>query len=236
MRLCLRHPYFRRVWIVREVLLARKVAILAEGGSQMSWSKFFLMYDRLRSISGYHELAAVEVAAESLLDLRASRSFLNPSGNQMIHMRFEYKDLLDCLEQFSKHGCQDPRDKVFGLMSLVYGERRIEVDYAKSVQQVLLDVICVALQSQFARSGHNTLAELGSQVSLARLEHRSWVEFLHSIHTEDKAWSPKYDVQELDHAWSKQKITAMGYEKSDGTTACWWYEVCDEMLRFGALR
>lgn len=235
MRLFLRHPYFRRLWIVQEVLLALKVVILVEGGSWMSWSQFYLVYDRLRSLSGYPELSSLEIAAESLLDLRASRGNLDPSGDQITHLRFEYMDLLDCLEQFSKHECRDPRDKIFGIMSLVYGEQRIEVDYAKSIQEVLLDVLRVALKPELPRTGRITLTELGFQVGLAQPEHRSWSEFVRSIYTEDKAWS-EHDRNGLDHVWSKKKISAMSYEESDvGTVSCWWYKVCDEVCKFESL-
>lgn len=46
-------------------------------------------------------------------------------------------DLL--LDRFGEFGCYDPRDKVYGLLSLV--ERGPEVDYAKTTEQVFKDLL-----------------------------------------------------------------------------------------------
>jgi hypothetical protein len=37
-----------------------------------------------------------------------------------------------CIEMFCQNNCEDSRDRVYGLMGLVYEDERLEIDYLKS--------------------------------------------------------------------------------------------------------
>lgn len=49
--------------------------------------------------------------------------------------------LESCIEDFSNRDCEDPRDKVYGLMGLVREEERFKVDYSKSAQQIYCELV-----------------------------------------------------------------------------------------------
>lgn len=49
--------------------------------------------------------------------------------------------LESCIKDFSNRDCEDPRDKVDGLVGLVREEERLKVDYSKSAQQIYCELV-----------------------------------------------------------------------------------------------
>ena len=47
----------------------------------------------------------------------------------------------EAVATYSRHECQDPRDKVYGFLGLVPDTQQLVVNYAKSTHQVFLDVV-----------------------------------------------------------------------------------------------
>ena len=56
--------------------------------------------------------------------------------------------MISIIFQYSKAGCYDPRNKIYGLRGLVIPHWRVEVDYTKSVAQVFTDAVNVLGRSR----------------------------------------------------------------------------------------
>jgi len=55
--------------------------------------------------------------------------------------------MLTCVDYYAGNSCQEPRDKVYGLLSLANDSNLLSVDYGKSVQEVFLDVAKLILNT-----------------------------------------------------------------------------------------
>jgi hypothetical protein len=125
--------YFTRLWIVQEVLLARKVRVICRGMSgavELSW-------ESMR-----------EIATSTVLWLqerghpRRVIALFARQGTIMLDQR-HLKPLSWCIERFSGYRCWDPRDRVFALLGLVRERERIPVDYERPLEDTFLDVVRV---------------------------------------------------------------------------------------------
>ena len=52
------------------------------------------------------------------------------------------------LRTFGQSGCQDPRDKVYGLQGMLEEQQRMEINYAKSVYEVFLDAVVIVAKNK----------------------------------------------------------------------------------------
>lgn len=115
------HPYWERLWIVQEIVLAQH-------------RTFFY---------GAHELSpdAVYTIIWNNLDLlklswvRNHREIWTPTN-----ITVGCPSLGLALTRYSNRSCKDPRDKVYGLLALG-PESTVRVDYSKSVHDVFCDVV-----------------------------------------------------------------------------------------------
>lgn len=124
----LHNEYFSRLWIVQEVVLARSIRVLIHGcpNASISWEEFsqphlwlpYTNHDEPRTGNNYYSLV-------NLTDARHTQT-------QPLHKR---------LENFSDHACEDPRDKVYGLMGIVDERDHVPIDYAKPLVDVYVDVL-----------------------------------------------------------------------------------------------
>jgi hypothetical protein len=86
-----------------------------------------------------------KIAAESIDPIKPANSL------RTLNALFKEKDqkkewrLDKFVRKYSVHGCQDPRDKVYGFLGMVPDWQRPVIDYAKSTHLVFLDVIPIVL-------------------------------------------------------------------------------------------
>lgn len=118
------NPYWKRIWIVQEVLLSRKLKIMC--GSKT------LSFDSLDSYWNEKLRWRSPSAVDGLLQMKAS---------SIIRYKSLEHDLLTLARLFHENGCQDPRDKVFALQSLAYLEDKQEIDYTKNTEMVWMDTV-----------------------------------------------------------------------------------------------
>ncbi|EDU40699.1 conserved hypothetical protein [Pyrenophora tritici-repentis Pt-1C-BFP] len=123
----LQQPYFLRLWIVQEVLLARRIDILC---SHASIGNVWICWDDMCRL--------VKQSQPALEMLNVPTPALSLLNNYSIGTTWP---LLGAFFSFGAGYCQDPRDKIYGLMGLVKTEHRLEVDYRKSLYEVLIDVV-----------------------------------------------------------------------------------------------
>ncbi|KAL6707731.1 hypothetical protein ACN47E_003852 [Coniothyrium glycines] len=118
------NSYWRRLWIVQEVMLARYIRIMC-GETVLSWDelhRFCLLNGSQSSKSSYCNIPPQ-------LQWLAERARSGQTYN-----------FLDLLHTFSSNECHDPRDKVFGLQGLLAPEERVVIDYSKDTYVVFGNV------------------------------------------------------------------------------------------------
>lgn len=132
----LRQPYWNRLWVVQEFVLARDI-VLACGPCAITLAAI----RRLRFISclpswfGYRQgnFVAIPKPVRNLLDARRDRfngkTFILPD----LH-------LIALLRDFSTRKCEDPRDRVYGLLALCNDKVDIIVDYSKPTDVIFREI------------------------------------------------------------------------------------------------
>ncbi|PQE20174.1 Heterokaryon incompatibility protein [Rutstroemia sp. NJR-2017a BBW] len=142
------NPWFKRVWVVQEVAVARQV-IVQTGRTTISWSAFCTA---LEKCVDKHEMKSVIEAVSTINTIRTART-----------QKPYYMDLFILLERFRHCLATDERDKVFALLGLASSSLaqekvvRVTPDYSKPAIDVFkslalqyiskrknLDIICHA--------------------------------------------------------------------------------------------
>ena len=116
------HEYWTRLWIMQEVLLAKKIIVMS-GHNQIPWSRLEMLKNA--SQSGCEAVMVPHSEAET-----------TPFG--LIHglriQRLKYrvlKSLMNLLQVSSTAKCVDVKDRIYGVLSLVRNGRSFPVDYSK---------------------------------------------------------------------------------------------------------
>jgi len=103
-------PYWRRIWIIQEIIHARQIIVLC-GQKIFKWRSFENLYEKLKTIELRGWIAHHEFAA------RVLGSFASVMVWQRAHWRHPETlapRLRTLLEVFQDWQCSDIRDKVFG--------------------------------------------------------------------------------------------------------------------------
>lgn len=125
------HPYWQRLWVVQELMLAPSTTIYF---GDYELSKETLRWccnvaNRAMENHGY-DTAKADTTLWSLADVTARDRSNGIEPLETITTVFSW---------FMDHDCRDPRDKVYGLLALA--ETSIVVDYTKSVEDVFWDAV-----------------------------------------------------------------------------------------------
>ncbi|KAF2032104.1 HET-domain-containing protein [Setomelanomma holmii] len=190
--------YFTRLWIVQEILLASRIRILC-GDNWIVW-------EQLTDAVMHAFLPGKVPPAGWIFDIRQA-------GNQ----RKPQLSLAEALAQFAWMGCQDPRDKFYGLLGIVEtpDSSRARVDYSKSLESIFCDIINI-----IANPSHQvpsfTTETIVEHMRLARdmkLDDRSALQLELLYHRLYK----RVRTQHGTRSW----LVHLGYEESSKR---WWYE------------
>lgn len=115
--------YFRRVWIVQEIVMARDTLVLC-GTSPLT-----LSWDDLVAVLRYvPDLAAYTAAIPSALELGQMIERTRAAVIQGDTRRLKLSTLL------SRHNCfqaTEPKDNIIGIIGMASGHLNIEIDYSK---------------------------------------------------------------------------------------------------------
>lgn len=132
--------YWRRIWIIQEVLLAREIRIVC-GPRCMNWNK-------LNSFFGGMEFSMLQSGSQFHGSQRASK-IMNAPGYILVkekafletnpQLKEQGAPISDLLLSFGNFECRDRRDKVYGMLGI--SSDIVDVNYAKSVQHIYNDVI-----------------------------------------------------------------------------------------------
>jgi hypothetical protein len=245
------HTYFSRLWVIQEILLARKVHIMIEGGVRVSWD----------------DLSKCSLSSHITWSWKASddspAGFPNKPGGitilpelsraRRVWKRDSSHDPRGIFVPYCMNECSDPKDKVFGLMGLVGKKFRIDVDYKKSIYHILFDILRMVSRLPVERPSNysdiyerdsrcKVLAVVGSQIGLTHIQHNGW---LISIKAYLKDSAPDYGMEICDEVLAPrsrvqcntntaQSVASPGFETKSSSTLkfnghryveYWWYEI-----------
>jgi hypothetical protein len=142
--------YFTRLWIRQEVILAEEVSIFC-GLDRVLWSDLeelmAIVLSATTSSSAQEKFQHGNVLA--LYNERKSRE--QPEANSRFH-------LLSLLRAHGQGKCQDPRDKIYALLSLLPEDdlgRKITPDYSRSTFDIFQQVVVLSSEQSenFYRGG-----------------------------------------------------------------------------------
>lgn len=134
-----RSSWWWRVWVIQEVVVARKNCITLHYG-QSSWS-----WETLRG----HNL--VRHSSDSNPDnvKHTERVYYTIKRIRDAYLRNEPMSLLKLLMTFRDWDATDPRDKVYALLGLVTAPTNdILIDYSKTVERVYMDAVLHIIDSR----------------------------------------------------------------------------------------
>ncbi|KAH7305756.1 heterokaryon incompatibility protein-domain-containing protein, partial [Rhexocercosporidium sp. MPI-PUGE-AT-0058] len=130
--------YFSRMWIVQEVVLARRLTLYCDSQS-VNWSQLSLLFDYLESRNypsdylptNYPYRQTIKRSQALSLD-RSRKSFQTNTLS-----------LLTLMRVCASCKCSDPRDKVFALLGIAKDcqNNELTADYSKNLFEVYQDVM-----------------------------------------------------------------------------------------------
>ncbi|KAF4452156.1 heterokaryon incompatibility HET-6 [Fusarium albosuccineum] len=158
----LQRRYFKRIWVIQELVLSRHAVF------QVGDIEFWMNSTTMGSISSHSSLDWAKTEAPWLEHL----------GQQ----RFQEKDLLQILYATSKSHCTDPRDKIYGILALVNASQfPLRANYKLSCQHVFFGTCAHILLNL---KNLNILRQAVAMGAWGR--HPSWLPNLKSA---DSRWS-----------------------------------------------
>ncbi|KAJ4299110.1 hypothetical protein N0V90_004354 [Kalmusia sp. IMI 367209] len=128
-----KRPWFSRIWCVQEIRLARDALVLC-GEYEVTWERFAL------AVAWMTDRTFPPVVIERLDGLLESID-IGPASIMCDNMA---NNLLGILHSCCEFQSTDPKDKVYGLLSLVHPRAEVEgidVDYNKSIGAVFADTV-----------------------------------------------------------------------------------------------
>jgi hypothetical protein len=129
----LHRPYFKRAWIIQEVVAARQATVIC-GAQSMSFDTMFNALERITG-SGFFPHSPVTAA---VTDLGLWREDYLREGSQE---RDEWLDLHFLLMYTRNKSCMNPRDSVYSIRGLASNSlsKGIVVDYDQPTEKVFIE-------------------------------------------------------------------------------------------------
>jgi hypothetical protein len=129
--------YWRRMWIIQEIVHARKVTVLC-GTKSFDWANFENLYLNLKTLedTGWFAHHAFAIAM-----LQSSAGMMLWQRAHWQHPQTPIPDLLTLIEIFREWQCTDLRDKVFALVGMANSKTAITPNYSQSAFEVYCEVL-----------------------------------------------------------------------------------------------
>ena len=161
----LRRPYWNRLWVMQEIIVAEKVTLLC-GTSTISLDDFGAVCGRWIWQGQYFQPRNTGSGPESVRT-SSYQDVINtwrPIEKISEEYRKQYKEdkilLMELVDSFASKQCSNIRDKVFGLRSLSKEAATIKVDYSKAVLEVFLSLVQSGLLMSDGGRGFQSLPHL----------------------------------------------------------------------------
>lgn len=220
----LQNNYFSRLWIIQEILLAKKrrVCISTEGARRPRWYSWDDL-QKAHFIFGHNLPNAMKTGTIYWLIESAESEF----------------SLWKALRCFSESDCQEPRDKVYGLLGIIKAGQRVPVDYSRIPCELVLDVVRVILSERIDLGGfnpmdwcmsngvdvlvHDLVIRLGNAMELPPRQMLGLSAFLDGVLTEFRWACSMYSSGSSEYAYytPTSQVPLMGFEPWFDK---WWFE------------
>jgi hypothetical protein len=200
----LQNEYFERLWVVQEFALAPRVRLL------------------IKDVWIFGDSNIEEFDPQLLLDIQMklpadTLRFFEIRAKGRLH------DLSYVLTNFGDNACEDPRDKIYGLLGIVRIDQRMEVDYKKSPRQVFIDTALMLLISDVLSPGtvvrsHDGLFILGEYLEFSYIQIIGLVMIFYTLLHQDRLYYFR---------GYSSPVTKLGFEPAEETEACidrWWFD------------
>ncbi|KAE9370097.1 HET-domain-containing protein, partial [Stipitochalara longipes BDJ] len=114
-------PWFSRTWTVQEAVLPQRLQVLC-GSYTLEWKQFADSAKNLRThLTSECCLSQNDTANEQMTNISDFiEAVLGIERTRRLYPK--NRNMLACLNDFRRRAATDPRDKVFGLLSLIYPE------------------------------------------------------------------------------------------------------------------
>jgi hypothetical protein len=130
-------PWFRRVWVLQEWLLARNVTIFA-GHDSISFELFKHAIDALQHYKHLLPRATIEgPASDHLHSLSIVADMVN---SRRLYPWKTKKSLYQCCRMMIKRECTNEHDKIYAVLGLAENDYSIRPEYDPSLAEVCLDM------------------------------------------------------------------------------------------------
>jgi hypothetical protein len=137
-------PYWSRLWIVQEIWFSKSLNIV-HGRQIIPWKSLeAFVKPELAYLDDYGDFLPSSVAtAREEIPLIVYDLFNDKDAFKNGEQRLSY-----IIETFGNQLCEDPKDKVFGLLGLVAAEKRVVVDYSLEVEELFQHVVAKVIQDE----------------------------------------------------------------------------------------
>ncbi|RWA10708.1 hypothetical protein EKO27_g4385 [Xylaria grammica] len=194
----LRRPYWDRLWIVQEIVLAKALGIYC-GDSRCSAADFERIVSGIRQY-GYGDSKGRFQNAHPLTT-RWRGTITRGSVNE------PSMDLSYAIATFASQQCYDPRDKIFGLAGMMKPGEQLPIDYSWTVEEVFA-AACARLADRLLQgTGSNfgtlfaleVLGKEAGKIAEQRETMRKLAGHIQRVRHFDKSldtWDPSPEVRE----------------------------------------
>lgn len=250
--------YFRRLWVVQEVFLAPQIRFFC-GRHTADFEAWNLDSNpgspTMKLLGVAHDMEdsdnnveRVWVPLDALVRVMLGRDVLGSDvlkceeffdsvfSNPDILRHPDHRGLLplaECINRYSKYECFNQCDKVYGLLGLVMEEQRPMVDYQKSREEVIADVLMILSALHW-----NETKDV-SFIPNTKVPKQYWVDascltrLAKSMDMEDQCSPISYLVEHVYETIARAKsnkmldfpIQAIGHTPDQGGQ--WWYQDFD---------
>jgi Heterokaryon incompatibility protein (HET) len=145
-----RRTYWRRMWVIQEIQLAKSLSIYC-GEESIMWAEFASA--RQWVIKFNEPFESEREAYEAMISSLPARM-----DDLRSKARARHTPLIEWLETFENSLFTDPKDKVYALIGLASDCQKgeLSVDCSKSLSQIWLDVVKLYLSREISKPGGST--------------------------------------------------------------------------------
>ncbi|PKS11710.1 hypothetical protein jhhlp_001698 [Lomentospora prolificans] len=152
------HPYWSRIWVIQEVVLAQKVSVwcgqfrfpISLLGGVGSPADTILTH-RLRPF--LRRRKDVEAVVGTMDEITAE--LWKPTWVGDVYKSTVPDNLYELMAKFRDLGCSDPRDRLYGLLGIIHkrSAAAVEVDYSRDVRHAYRQALKVGIQELYWQRG-----------------------------------------------------------------------------------
>jgi len=144
--------YWRRVWIVQEIVLASTTVEMVSGVLTISFETLVMIEQSFGSYFHYQVIIAGErIALYSELHLV---SFFTARENIRQGQCKWQESICGMLQKFGRQGSTDPRDRVYALIGMTMWDQKFDIDYNCHILELYVKALrCIAKEQDDVKPG-----------------------------------------------------------------------------------